>query len=119
MSEFRWTPKKEKAAIALAAGETQRKTADIVGVAQRTVERWVAIPEFSEEVDRLTFLTGIANKAERVRMAKRMIAKLGPNTKEDLLAWLKYAQSETDGIKLDLADLLAAVTADGAEMADS
>jgi hypothetical protein len=39
------------------------------------------------------------------------------DTTRDVLDWLKYAQSETDGVKLDLASLLAAV--DDAELARS
>jgi hypothetical protein len=39
-------------------------------------------------------------------------------TDRDLLDWLKFAQSETDGIKLDLAKLAAAFGADEAPLAD-
>jgi hypothetical protein len=39
-------------------------------------------------------------------------------TKADLLDWLKFAQSETDGIKLDLARIAAALGADAPSMAD-
>lgn len=95
------------------------ETVAISGVPQRTLYRWMQIPQFSEEVDRLTFLTGVASKAERLRMVKRVIVKLGINTNKDLLEWLKFAQSETDGIKLDFAGLYAALHADGAPMAGS
>lgn len=113
MSAFQWTEKATNAALALADGRTQQEAADISGVNGRTIRRWLNIPEFSEEVDRLTFLTGIATKAERIRLAKQMIRKLGVQTEKDLLDWLKYAQGETDGVKLDLAELLAAFTQDG------
>lgn len=119
MSSFRWTKKHEAAAIALANGETQKEAGDKAGVVERTVQRWLDVPEFAEEVDRLTFLTGIAAKAERLRMAKRIIARLDNNTERDLLDWLKYAQGETDGVKLGLAELFAAVTKDGEQMAGS
>ena len=109
-SVFKWTEKTNQAALSLAAGATVAEAADKAGVTDRTVYRWQLEPQFSEEVDRLTFLTGIANKAERLRMAKRVIVKLGINTNKDLLEWLKFAQSETDGIKLDLAGLFASVT---------
>lgn len=116
MSSFKWGKKLEIAATALANGDTQQIAGDKAGVSQRTVQRWLAIPEFSEEVDRLTFMTGVAHKAERLRLAKRIISRLN-FTEKDLLDWLKYVQGETDGIKLDLTELLAAVTENGAEMA--
>lgn len=119
MSAFRWTEKAENVAIALANGDTQKDAAEKNGVTDRTVRRWLEEPEFSEEVDRLTFLTGIANKAERLRLAKRVINQIGAHTEKDLLDWLKYAQGETDGIQLDLTGLLAAITANGDKMADS
>ena len=118
-SVFKWTEKTNQAALSLAAGATVAEAADKAGVTDRTVYRWQLEPQFSEEVDRLTFLTGIANKAERLRMAKRVIVKLGINTNKDLLEWLKFAQSETDGIKLDFAGLYAALHADDAPVAGS
>lgn len=36
MTKFEWTPKREKAAIALAAGYTQREAAEQAGVARAT-----------------------------------------------------------------------------------
>lgn len=119
MSAFKWTKSREKAAISLANGGTQDEAADIAGTTARTVRRWLDEPEFAEEVDRLTFLTGVANKAERLRLAKRVINQIGAHTEKDLLDWLKYAQGETDGIQLDLTSLLAAITANGDKMADS
>ena len=88
-------------------------------IGERTLYRWLNDPEFSQEVDRLTFLTGIATKSERIRTAKRIIRQMMETTEKDLLDWLKYAQGETDGIKLDLTELLAAVTTHGDKMADS
>lgn len=117
MRPFRWTPKATQAAIGLAEGLTRDDAAAQAGVSRATLFRWLTVPEFAEEVDRLTFLTGIANKAERLRLAKRVIARLGTVTEKDLLDWLKYAQGETDGIKLDLADLLASISADGNKVA--
>lgn len=115
MAGFRWTKKATDAAIALANGETREQAAATAGIGERTLYRWLEEAEFAEEVDRLTFLTGIAAKAERVRLAKQVVAKIGFRTEKDLLDWLKYVQSETDGIKLDLAELVAAVTADTSE----
>lgn len=116
-SVFQWGKKQEIAAIALANGETQAEAAEKAKVTDRTIRNWLDVPEFAEEVDRLTFLTGIAAKAERLRMAKRIIAKLDNNTEKDLLDWLKYAQGETDGVKLDLAELLTSIAQDDKPMA--
>lgn len=119
MADFRWTESAEKAAIALASGETRERAAAIAEIGERTLYRWLQLSEFMEEVDRLTFLTGIAHKAERLRLAKRVIANLGTRTDKDLLDWLKYIQGETDGVKLDFAELLTAVAANANEMAGS
>jgi transposase len=109
MSAFQWTEKATNAALALADGRTQEEVADIAGVTDRTIRRWLALPEFGEEVDRLTLITGIARKAERLKIAKRMTRRLENFTEKDLLDWLKYAQSETEGIRLGLAPELAAL----------
>lgn len=119
MAGFRWTKRAETAALALANGETREQAAVISGVGERTIYRWLETPEFAEEVDRLTFLTGIANKAERLRLAKRIVSQIGAHTEKDLLDWLKYAQGETDGIALDLTGLLAAINANGDALAGS
>lgn len=113
MSDFTWTDKTTTAALALAAGKTQREAAEEADVSDRTLRRWLQRPEFSAEVDRLSVMTDIASRAERLRLAKRAvrqaIAEDGKlTTKADVLDWLKFAQSETDGIRLDLAALLAA-----------
>lgn len=77
----------------------------------RTVAYWCANEEFSAEVDRLTLMTGIASRAERLRIAKKVIRQRirehdgFVHSNKDSLEWLKFAQGETDGIKLDLASL--------------
>ena len=109
MSDFQWTAKSTNAALALADGRTQQEAADIAGVNERTVRRWLHLPEFSTEVDRLTLITGIARKAERLKIAKRMARQLNDVTEKDLLDWLKYAQSETEGIRIGFANKLAAI----------
>jgi hypothetical protein len=119
VSAFRWTEKAVAVAFSLAEGAKQIDAAEKAGVSDRTIRNWLQQPEFAEEVDRLTFLTGVALKAERLRIAKRVIAKLEEKTQRDLLDWLKYAQGETDGIKLDFAELFAAIHADGEAVAPS
>jgi hypothetical protein len=116
-SDFKWTDAKEKAAIALANGETQIKAAETAGITTRSIRNWMNIPEFSAEVDRLSHMVGIANRAHRLRMVNRVIKQKIANdgyvmTDKDILDWFKFAQSETDGVKLDLMALFEATQAD-------
>lgn len=111
---FEWGKKQIRAAQELAEGATRDEVAASVGIGVRTLYRWLADEEFKTEVDRLTLLTGMSWRAERVRLAKRIIAKKAEETGKDLLDWLKFVQSETDGAKLDpdfLAQLAAALGA--------
>ena len=112
MKNFRWTKTREKAALELAAGATREAAAKAAGVGTSTIYAWLNVAEFAEEVDRLTFMVGIAQRADRLRLAKRVVAKLAEHTERDLLDWLKYVQGETDGVKLDLTQLYHAVTTD-------
>ncbi len=121
-SGFIWTDKKTQAAIMLADGRTQVETSAEVGVTDRTLRTWLADVEFSAEVDRLTLMMGIASRAERLRLAKRVVRQMTHTdgtlfTQKDLLEWMKFTQAETDGIKLDLGKLVAAIGADAASMA--
>lgn len=113
MADFRWSKNRERAALLLAEGYKNIEVALEVGISERTLYRWKDNPEFSAETDRLTHMVGIASRAERLRIAMRVVrSKLQyslPATEKDLLDWLKYAQSETDGAKLDLTSLLEAV----------
>ena len=110
MSQFKWTKARETAALKLAEGYTQTEAAEAAKVDRRTVIRWLADPEFAAEVDRLTHMVGIATRAERLRLAMRAVRQKMKgetiSTDKDVLDWLKYAQGETDGVKLDLAALL-------------
>lgn len=117
-SAFEWTAAREKAAIALANGYNQRQAAEVAGVVDRTIRTWLAEPEFIEEIDRLSLMTDIAARAERLRIAKRMIREIQEQaeqaetlpTSKDLLDWLRYAQSETDGASIGLAAFIAQFT---------
>lgn len=113
MSGFEWTKNRERAALSLACGSTVAVVADMAGVSERTVYRWQNDPEFAQEVDRLTLMVDVASRAYRLRIANRVIRQMVkeneniPTTK-DLLDWLKYAQGETDGVTLNLPQLLDA-----------
>lgn len=115
MSPFNWNQRNSQAAMLLAEGLKIQEVADAVGVSEKTIDRWKRDIEFSSEVDRLSLMLGIASRAERLRIAKRIARQLGDMTEKDLLDWLKFAQSETDGVKLDLAALVEAA----ASVADS
>lgn len=123
MQQFEWNDNRSKAAIGLAEGKTQQQVADECGINRSTVCRWLEHPEFAAEVDRLSLMVGIASRAERLRLAQRVVRqRTGDDgmltTKADLLDWMKFAQSETDGVKLDLAKLAAALGANETPLAD-
>jgi hypothetical protein len=107
MSQLKWNEKNTQAAILLSQGHTQQYVADEVKVDRKTIQRWLMDIEFSAEVDRLSMMVDIAGRAERLRIAMRVIRQKTEedgtiSTDKDVLDWLKFAQSETDGIKLDL-----------------
>lgn len=115
MSVFEWTTKKQKAALALARGCTETQAAADSGVSDRTIRRWKHYPDFAAEVDRLSLMVDIAGRAERLRIVMRAVRqKIAEDgtliTDKDLLDWLKFAQSETDGVRLDLVKLQEAMT---------
>jgi transposase-like protein len=123
MSGFRWNQKRTQAALALADGKTQRATAKELDISSKTLYRWLQEPEFDAEVDRLTLMMGIAGRAERLRIAKRIVAQrvrddVFIQSDKDLLDWLKFAQGETDGLKLDLAAIAAAYASVAGERPD-
>lgn len=106
IAEFTWDEQRSKAAIALASGKTHKEAAEDAECSDRTIRNWLQIQEFAEEVDRLSLMVNVASRAERLRLAMRVISQKTNGstieTKADLLDWLKFAQSETDGAKLDL-----------------
>lgn len=121
ISAFEWTSQRSKAAVILAEGGTQDEAAAEAEVTDRTIRNWLDDPVFSAEVDRLSLMVGVASRAERLRLAKRVVKQKIRNgvaeTDKDLLEWLKFAQSETDGIKLDLSKLASLAETD-APLAD-
>lgn len=120
-AQFEWTRQRSQAAVALAEGKTQEEVAAEVKASRRTICNWLCEPEFAAEVDRLSLMVNVASRAERLRLAMRVVReklKSGkPQTDKDLLEWLKFAQSETDGVKLDLTALAAAFGKDDSSMA--
>lgn len=108
--EFRWTAKATQAALALAEGQTRAQAAARADISERQLYRWLADEDFTAEVDRLSLASGIASRAERLRIAQRaarqMVNEDGTvKTEKDLLDWLKFAQSETNGAKFGITSL--------------
>jgi hypothetical protein len=104
-TQFHWSSKRQKAAFALAEGQSQQAVAEAIGVCRKTICNWLCVTQFLAEVDRLSCMIDIASRAERLRITMRVVrqkvrADGTPETEKDLLDWLKYAQSETTGIKL-------------------
>lgn len=115
MSNFKWDSRTSNAAFLLAQGYTYEEVAKKSGVSARTISRWKEDEEFLAEIDRLSLMIGIASRAERLRIAMMVIRqKISEEgfavTEKDLLDWLKYAQGETDGVKLDLVNVMEALT---------
>ena len=108
--KFNWTKKRIYAAEALADGYTVKEVAKQYDIPSRTIYRWTKIVDFATEVNRLALMTGIAAKAERIKIAKRVARQemMGDiiMTKKDVLEWLKFAADETDEVRLNLADLI-------------
>lgn len=124
VTQFEWNEKRNAAAIALAEGRTQQEIADTLEIERKTLWNWLQVPEFAAEVDRLSVMINISSRAERLRIAMRVARQKvkedgSVQTEKDLLEWLKFAQSETDGVKLDLSKLASAFTADETPVADS
>ncbi len=111
IGQFRWTEKRSAAALALAQGKTQTEVAKEIEVVRATLCNWLCVPEFAAEVDRLSLMVKVASRAERLRVAMRVVRKKTPGgipeTNRDLLDWLKFVQSETDGANLGLTMLAA------------
>src|SRR5688500_9667720 len=104
-TQFQWSAKRHKAARALAEGQSQQAVAEATGVCRKTICNWLCVTEFAAEVDRLSCMIDIASRAERLRIAMRIVrqkvrADGTPETEKDLLDWLKFAQSETTGIRV-------------------
>jgi hypothetical protein len=110
---FEWTKEKAEACVALAEGATIVKAAARAGVSTFTIEAWRSKPEFASEVDKLTFMTGLALPAHRVRLAKQFIDQQIEQdgtirSKRDILDWLRFI----DDTQKELRNLLTALHRD-------
>ena len=106
-----WNEQRGSAALALAEGKSQAEVAALAGVTDRTIRNWLDDDRFIAEIDRLSLMVGVASRAERLRLVNRLVKQKVRQedgfifTEKDLLDWLKFAQSETDGAKIDLSKL--------------
>ena len=98
----------------LAQGETKTLVSEELEIDRVTLYHWLEHPDFAAEVDRLSLMMHISSRAERLRIAMRVARARTrgevPETEKDLLDWLKFAQSETDGAKIDLSKLAELLT---------
>jgi hypothetical protein len=109
-TQFQWTSKRTKAALALAEGQSQQAVAESIGVCRKTICNWLCVTAFAAEVDRLSCMIDVASRAERLRIAMRAVRQRVRDdgtieTDRDVLDWLKYAQSEMPGVQLSPAEV--------------
>jgi hypothetical protein len=116
-TQFHWSSKRTKAALALAEGQSQQAVAEAIGVCRKTICNWLCVTAFAAEVDRLSCMIDVSSRAERLRMAMRAVRqKVRPDgtleTDKDVLDWLKFAQGETTGVKRFSKDEVQAMNAE-------
>lgn len=104
-NDYQLTIPQEIAASMLAIGHTRQEVATAVGVGVATIYRWQNDPEFRAEMDRLTYLTGLTVKAERLRAIKQVIrSKMNDDevlqSDKDVLDWIKLLKDEVGSIEL-------------------
>ena len=121
---FIWTPQREEAAMVIAGGGTRIQAAEAAHCNKATIYEWLKHPDFCAEIDRLSLMVSISSRAERLRVAMRVAKSRGmekeiPQTEKDLLDWLKFAQSETDGAKIDLSKLAEMLAGESAQQGES
>lgn len=105
---FKWDEVTNEACRLLAIGKTQEYVAVQISVPRGTIAHWAVHPEFRNEMNRLTLITGLALRSERIRLAMQIIdKKIAGSSKKDVLDWIKFLQSETDGARIDVTALLS------------
>jgi hypothetical protein len=97
---FEWDERKQKAAEAIAKGD--RSVKEILAefkITEAMFYRWKKHPEFQRKIDEIIQDIDIAQKSERIRIAKKVIRQKMEQdahnlSKKDLLDWLKYVGEE-------------------------
>jgi hypothetical protein len=118
-----WDETRTRAASLLATGHNKQHVANEVGVSRATIYNWLDDPEFAGEVDRLSIMMDVSSRAERLRCAMRVLRSMMDEdevlrTTKDALDWLKFAQSETDGAKIDLSKLAEMLAGESAQQSN-
>jgi transcriptional regulator with XRE-family HTH domain len=110
---FLWDERREQAAILLAQGYSKKEICEKVEIHESTLWRWEQEDSFSEEVDNLSLMYGLASKAHRTRLLNQAIRqKINNKTGQiDLsgvtfLDLIKEARMQTEGLKLDILNTL-------------
>jgi transposase-like protein len=89
-------PKKERVAALLATGATVKATARKAGVGERTVYKWLAIPEFQAAV-----------RTQRNRVVDRIVGRLVRSADLAITALCKSVKGEeSDAVRVRAADVL-------------
>lgn len=100
---MRWDQKRRDIAASLASGETMNEVALKFGLSRGYLQKLKVIPEFAAYMDELTMALGLAKRAERIRIAQRVVNEKieqgGYYSKKDLLEWLKYVGEETGDLQ--------------------
>ena len=94
------TPLQIRAIELLASGLSTNEAGEELERDGSTIRRWRQDPKFANQLELAVLNQGAALRAERIRLAKKMLRKVGAvSTKADPLEILRYLQSETDGAK--------------------
>lgn len=97
---FVWDEVKLKLAEAVAKGDRSlNEVLTEFKIPERTFYRWKKHPEFQQKIDEIIADIDIAQKAERIKIAKKVIRQKLEQDKDklsskDLLDWLKYVGEE-------------------------
>jgi len=106
-AEFVWDDVKLKAAEGIARGDNRQSLAISLGTSDRTVRRWAEHQEFQRKVDEIVQDIDIAQKSERIKIAKkeikRVLKRLELNEdrpgSRDLVALLRFVGDEVGDLQ--------------------
>lgn len=124
-NKFEWDDTRDRAAIMLAEARPKKEIYEELGINRGTLYLWEKNEEFSREVDRLSLMYGVASKAHRQRLINKAIQQyIDENGKIDLtgvtfLDLLKEARMQTEGLRLDIFNQIAAINEETGSVVDS
>jgi len=112
---FEWDDRRDRAAVMLAEARPKKEICEAIGISTKTLYMWEQNEDFSKEVDRLSLMLGTASKSNRLRLINKAIQQMiDENGKIDLtgvtfLELLKEARMQTEGLRLDIFNQIAAI----------